>query len=81
MPAPVLKVEIDLANGPSFSYPLILDNLAYGILGTNTLGNQAANLVDVSDMVMKCSTRRGRNRILANFEAGSATVTLNDPQS
>ena len=81
MAAPVLKIEIDLANGPSFSYPLILDNLAYGILGVNTLGNQAANLVDVSDMVMKCSTRRGRNRILANFEAGSATVTLNDPES
>ena len=30
---------------------------------------------------MKVSTRRGRNRILSNFEVGSATVTLNDPNS
>jgi hypothetical protein len=30
---------------------------------------------------MKVSTRRGRNRILTNFEAGNATVTLNDPNS
>ena len=81
MAAPVLKVEIDFANGPSFSYPLILDNLAYGLLGVNTLGDQAADVVDISNMGMRCSTRRGRNRILANFEAGTATVTLNDPNS
>jgi hypothetical protein len=81
MANPVLKVEIDFANGPSFSYPLILDDLAYGILGANTLGDVPADIVDISDMVMKCSTRRGRNRILSNFEAGTATVTLNDPNS
>jgi len=78
---PVLKVEIDFANGPSFSYPLILDNAVYGILDTNVLADQPSDVVDISDMVMACSTRRGRNRILTNFEAGSATVTLNDPDS
>lgn len=81
MTLPVLKVEIDFASGPSFSYPLILDDLAFGFLDTNTLGNEPANLVDISSQVMRCSIRRGRNRILANFEAGTATVTLNDPDS
>lgn len=81
MTAPVLKVEIDFANGASFGYPLILNDPVYGILDTNLLGDQAADIVDISDMVMRCSTRRGRNRILSNFEAGSATVTLNDPES
>jgi hypothetical protein len=81
MTAPVLKVEIDFANGASFGYPLILNDPVYGILDTNILGDQAADIVDISDMVMRCSTRRGRNRILSNFEAGSATVTLNDPES
>jgi len=76
-----LKVEIDFASGPSFSYPLILDSFAYGILDENTLGDVPADIVDISDMVLRCSTRRGRNRILANFEAGTATVTLNDPNS
>lgn len=78
---PVLKVEIDFASGPSFSYPLLLDSAAYGILDTNILADAPSDLVDISDMVMACSTRRGRNRILTNFEAGSATVTLNDPDS
>jgi hypothetical protein len=81
MANPVLRVEIDFANGPSFSYPLILDDAAYGILGANTLGDAPADIVDISDMVMRCSTRRGRNRILSNFEAGTATVTINDPNS
>jgi len=81
MTLPVLKVEIDFASGPSFSYPLLLDDPAYGILDTNTLGDVPADVVDISSQVLKCSTRRGRNRILSNFEAGSATVTLNDPDS
>ena len=81
MAIPQLRVEIDFSSGPSFSYPLLLDSLAFGILDTNTLGNAPADIADVSDMVMACSTRRGRNRILSNFEAGSATVTLNDPDS
>ncbi len=79
MTLPVLKVEIDFASGPSFSYPLILDDPIYGILDNNSLGDSPADIVDISDMVMKVSTRRGRNRILSNFEAGTATVILNDP--
>ena len=81
MTLPVLKVEIDFASGPSFSYPLILDSGTYGFLDVNTLGDAPADVVDVSDMVMRVSTRRGRNRILSNFEAGTATVVLNDPDS
>ena len=81
MTLPILKVEIDFASGPSFSYPLILDNAAFGILDTNILGPAPADLVDISSQVMRCSVRRGRNRILANFEAGTATITLNDPDS
>jgi hypothetical protein len=45
------------------------------------LGNQPADIVDITNQVMKVSTRRGRNRILSQFEAGTATVTLNDPNS
>lgn len=81
MTLPVLKVEIDFASGPSFSYPLLLDNGAFGILDVNTLGDAPADVVDVSSQVLRCSTRRGRLRILSNFEAGSATVVLNDPNS
>ena len=81
MAQPTINVEIDFSSGASFSYPLLLDDFSYGILGTNILGDAAADIVNITDQVLKVSTRRGRNRILANFEAGSATVTLNDPDS
>ena len=81
MAVPVLNVEIDFSSGASFAYPLVLDDFTYGILDTNVLGDQAADIVNITNQVMRVSTRRGRNRILANFEVGTATVTLNDPDS
>lgn len=81
MTVPVIGVEIDFSNGASFGYPFILDDPDFGILGTNILADAAADIVDITDQVMSVSTRRGRNRILSNFEAGTATVTINDPNS
>lgn len=81
MTLPSLKVEIDFANGASFAYPFILDDPSYGILDTNILADAPTEIYDVTDQVMRCSIRRGRNRILSNFEAGTATVVLNDPDA
>lgn len=81
MAVPVIGIEIDFSNGASFGYPLILDDLAYGLLDTGILSDTASDIVNITDMVMAVSTRRGRNRILSNFEAGTATVTINDPDS
>lgn len=81
MTVPVIGIEIDFSNGASFGYPFILDDINYGILGTNILADAAADIVNITDQSMSVSIRRGRNRILSNFEAGSATVTLNDPNS
>ena len=81
MAYPEIGVEIDFSNGASFGYPFILDDPAFGILGTNVLADQAADIVTITDQVMSASIRRGRNRILSNFEVGTATVTINDPNS
>jgi len=81
MSSPTVRVEIDFSTGPSFGYPLILDSVSYGILDTNVLADNPLDLVDVTNQVRKVSTRRGRNRLLSQFEAGTATVTLNDPNS
>jgi hypothetical protein len=81
MTLPILHVEIDFSSGPSFGYPFILDSSSFGILDTNVLADAPADIVDITPQVRKVSTRRGRNRILANFEAGSAAVILNDPNS
>lgn len=76
-----MGVEIDFSNGASFGYPLLLNDPNFGILDEAILGDAPADIVDITSQVMKVSTRRGRNRILSNFEAGTATVTLNDPDS
>jgi hypothetical protein len=81
MTVPVIGVEIDFSNGASFGYPFILDDVDFGILDTNILADAAADIVNITNQVMSVSTRRGRNRILSNFEAGTATVTINDPDS
>jgi hypothetical protein len=74
---PVLGVSIDFANGPAFGNPLILDDPSTP-LGTGILADAPADVVDVSDIALRVSIRRGRNRILNSFEAGTATVVLED---
>jgi hypothetical protein len=74
---PVLGVSIDFANGPAFGNPLVLDDPSTP-LGTGILADAPADVVDVSDIALRVSIRRGRNRILNSFEAGTATVVLED---
>lgn len=74
---PVLGVSIDFANGPAFGNPLILDDPTTP-LGVGILADAPADVVDVSDIAIRVSIRRGRNRILNSFEAGTATVVLED---
>ena len=77
MSAPILGVTVDFASGPAFGNPLILDDPSTP-LGTGILADNASDNVDVSDITLQVATRRGRNRILNRFEAGTATVVLLD---
>lgn len=77
MAMPTLGVSVDFANGPAFGNPLILDDPSTP-LGVGILADTAADVVDVSDITLRASIRRGRNRILNKFEAGSATIVLED---
>jgi len=74
---PTLGVSIDFANGPAFGNPLILDDPTTP-LGTGILADAPGDVVDVSDIAIQVSVRRGRNRILNKFEAGTAVVVLAD---
>jgi hypothetical protein len=77
--APVLGAIVDFTNGPAFiSNSLILDDSTYGVLGFGQLQDQAVNIVDISNIIVTAQIRRGRNRILAQFEAGTASVTIYD---
>ncbi len=75
---PQLGVTIDFTNGPAFiSTAFTLDDAIKGLLGTGQLAD-ADDSIDVSPIVLRTSIRRGRNRILSKFEAGTATVELLD---
>lgn len=77
MTMPTLGVSVDFANGPAFGNPIILGD-ASTPLGVGILADTASDVVDVSDITLRASIRRGRNRILNKFEAGSATIVLED---
>lgn len=77
MTMPILGVSIDFANGPAFGNPLVLDDPT-SFLDEAILADSASDLVDVSNITLRVQTKRGRNRILNKFEAGSATITLRD---
>lgn len=80
MPAsPVIKASIDFSNGVAFvGEPFILDSVTNGILGTNQLALSANAAVDITPLIVSVNIRRGRQRILNEFEAGTASVTIYD---
>lgn len=78
MAQPQLGVSIDFSNGPAFvSNAFTLGDAAKGILGTGQLADFDAN-VDITPDVLRASIRRGRNRLLNKFEAGTAVVEVRD---
>jgi hypothetical protein len=79
MAAPVIGAIVDFTDGISLLInPLTLNDPILGVLGTGQLGGQAANYVDIAPLIKEVHIRRGRNRILQKFEAGTATVDIYD---
>lgn len=77
--APVIGAIIDFTPGISTIFnPFTLDSATQGVLGTNQLGETAADYVDISGLIKEVHIRRGRNRVLAKFEAGTANVQIYD---
>ena len=75
MTVPTLNAFINFGTGPSFAQAMILDQ---GIIGTNILADNAALIVDVSNLVDGVTTRRGRNAQADQFQTGTCTMRLVD---
>jgi len=77
-----IAVSFDFSNGATFGYALTLGDEKYGLIGTGTLGSSTTNkVVDLTPDVMNISIRRGRNVMRDTYEAGTATIRVNDPKS
>jgi hypothetical protein len=79
MTLPYVSVLFDFSNGPIFGYSFTLGDPAHGILGTDQLGENANDIVDISSQVSKISIRRGYNLLQDQFQAGTASVRVFDP--
>lgn len=75
LPATIV-VKINLSGGASFGNPFILGTSQ---LGFAELQSSVPVIVDVSTSTLNISTRRGRNLIQDQYEAGQATIRVVDP--
>jgi hypothetical protein len=71
-----ISVKINLSGGASFGNPFILGTSQ---LGFAELASSVPVIVDVSTSTLNISTRRGRNLLQDNYESGSATIRVIDP--
>ena len=79
MTLPSVSVLFDFSNGPVFGYSFTLGDAEHGILGTDVLGENANDIVDISDQVGRINIRRGYDLLQDQFQAGTASVRVYDP--
>lgn len=68
-------VQLRLGPGAGFGNVLVLGSTLYGILGTNILGTQTAQIVNITSTVDQINIRRGRDRIFEHYSPGTATIS------
>jgi len=79
MTVPTYQVLVGFQTTTGFGTPFQLDDAFYGVLdtaGRGTLGGVA--YADLTSLVLSINIRRGRNRQLDQFNAGTAQVVFNN---
>ena len=76
MTVPTYQVLVGFQTTTGFGNPFQLNNATYGLLNTGTLGGLA--YADLTSIVLSVNIRRGRNRQLDQFNAGTAQVVFNN---
>lgn len=74
---PTIQVLVGFETTTGFGNPFQLDSATFGLLNTGTLGG--VQFVDLTSMVSSISIKRGRNREMEQFNAGTASVRFRDP--
>lgn len=76
MTVPTIQVLVGFQTTTGFGTPFQLNDPVYGLLNTGTLGGLA--YADLTSIVLSINIRRGRNRQLDQFNAGTAQVVFNN---
>jgi hypothetical protein len=76
MTVPTYQVLVGFQTTTGFGQPFQLNDAVYGVLNTGTLGGLA--YADLTSLVLSVNIKRGRNRQLDQFNAGTAQVVFNN---
>jgi hypothetical protein len=76
MTVPTYQVLVGFQTTTGFGQPFQLNDAVYGLLTTGTLGGLA--YADLTSLVLSVNIKRGRNRQLDQFNAGTAQVVFNN---
>ena len=79
MAVPTYQILVGFQSTTGFGTPFQLDDAFYGVLdtaGRGTLGG--TTFVDLTSIVLSINIKRGRNRQLDQFNAGTAQVVFNN---
>ena len=79
MTAPVMQVLVGFQTTTGFGTPFLLNDAFFGVLdtaGRGTLGG--LQYADLTSLVESVNIKRGRNRQLDQFNAGTATVSFDN---
>lgn len=78
-----IAVSFDFSSGATFGTGFVIGDAKYGVLGVSRLGESDVILptVDLTPKVYQIAIRRGRSIQRDQYEAGSATVRVLDPDS
>ena len=78
MAAPAVKLELGLDLGQRDPFAFVLDNATRGVLdGTDfTLGGE--RLFDITDRLVTCQIRRGKNEAVDRIDAGVVSITVDN---
>jgi len=77
-----IAVSFDFSSGATFGAGFIIGSQDNGVIGVNRFGSSDVVIptVDLTPDVYSISIRRGRNIMKDQYEAGTATVRVLDPQ-
>ena len=76
MTVPTYQVLVGFQTTTGFGQPFQLNDAVYGKLNTGTLGG--LRYADLTSLVLSVTIKRGRNRQLDQFNAGTAQVVFNN---
>ncbi len=78
MPAPDVRLELGLDLGQRDPFAFVLDNATRGVLDNTdfTLGGE--RLFDITDRLVTCQVRRGKNNALDRIDAGVVSITVDN---